>query len=351
MIICSGCGHANSQGDAFCGSCGGFLEWDGEPVVAAVPVPRPALVEAPAQQHSVRVPQAEHERPAPVRPDPIDLGPADFYCGSCGAGNASGRSFCRRCGGPLADAQSAQRVGWWRRLWQALRNRFGRRPTYAAGERPDGWAKLHDASTSGGSRKRKWWRPRIPTRLSLGKLALPLAILSLVGFGIAPIRAYVTEKGFGLYHGVSRVVAPRYVPVSASGATATSAQKQHDASMAIDQNTLTWWAEGKAGRGRGEKLTVRFDLPVDLSRLTIHDGAAEEAFPFQPRVRGLRVTLRGPDGVIDERRVVLADVRKMQEVEVDGQGVTRVTLRILSTYAGQKGTAASLAEVGFFEKK
>ena len=63
------------------------------------------------------------------------------------------------------------------------------------------------------------------------------------------------------------------------------------------------------------------------------------------------VVLRGPEGVIDERRVVLADVRKLQEVEVDGHGVTRVTLRILSTYAGQKGTAASLAEVGFFAKQ
>jgi len=349
MIICSGCGHANGTGDAFCGSCGGFLEWDGEPA-PAVPAPRPELVEA-AANHAVRVPQAEHERPAPVRPDPVDLGPADLYCGSCGAGNAAGRSFCRRCGDPLADAEAAQRLVWWRRWWQAFTARFGRRRTFAAGERPDGWAKLHDASASGGSRKRRWWRPRMPTRLSLGKMALPLAILSLVGFGIAPIRAAVTEKAFGLYHGASRVVAPRYVPVSASGATATSAQAKHDASMAIDQNTLTWWAEGRAGRGRGERLTVRFDRPVDLARLTVHDGAAEEAFPFQPRVRSLRVTLRGPDGVIDERRVTLADVRKLQEIEVDGHGVTRVTLKILSTYAGQKGTAASLAEVGFFAKK
>ena len=48
---------------------------------------------------------------------------------------------------------------------------------------------------------------------------------------------------------------------------------------------------------------------------------------------------------------MLADVRKLQEIEVDGHGVTQVTLRILSTYAGQKGTAASLAEVGFFAKQ
>jgi hypothetical protein len=90
---------------------------------------------------------------------------------------------------------------------------------------------------------------------------------------------------------------------------------------------------------------------VDLARLSVHDGAAEAAFPFQPRIRGLRVTLRGPHGVIDERRVVLADKPTLQEVTVDGHGVTRVTLRILSTYAGQKGTAASLAEVGFFAKQ
>jgi hypothetical protein len=47
---------------------------------------------------------------------------------------------------------------------------------------------------------------------------------------------------------------------------------------------------------------------------------------------------------------VLADKAALQEVAVDGQGVTRVTLRILSTYAGQKGSAASLAEVAFYTK-
>jgi hypothetical protein len=209
---------------------------------------------------------------------------------------------------------------------------------------------MTDASSSGGS-KRRWWKPRMPARLSLGRAALPLALLSLVGFGIAPVRAAVTTKGFQAWDKVSEIVAPRYVPVSASGARATSAQDGHDASMAIDQNVLTWWAEGRDGRGRGERLTVRFDRPVDLSRVTVRVGAAEEAFPFQPRVRGLRVTMRGADGVIDERRATLADKRGLQEVEVDAAGVTRVTLRILSTYAGQKGTAASIAEVGFYDKQ
>ena len=73
MIICSGCGHANGQGDAFCGSCGGFLEWDGEPV-AAVPAPRPALVEAPraalGARAAGRARAAGAGAPGPGRPRP-----------------------------------------------------------------------------------------------------------------------------------------------------------------------------------------------------------------------------------------------------------------------------------------
>jgi hypothetical protein len=358
MIICSGCGHANGSGDAFCGSCGAFLEWDGEAVPAGrVPAARAADVAAPLPRPeppellSARVPQAEHERPDPVRPDPVDLGPADLYCGTCGSGNAAGRSFCRRCGAPLADAPEEEHVAWWRRWWRALRRSLRRDTTYAAGERPGRWARLGDVAASSGRRPRRRWRPRMPARLSLGRLALPVAMLSLAGLGIAPVRAAVTDKGFDLYRQVRSVVAPRYVPVSASGATATSAQRGHDASMAIDQNTLTWWAEDRPVRARGERLTVRFDRPVDLSRVTVHNGAAGAAFPFRPRVRGLRVTLRGPDGILDQRRVVLADRRGMQVVEVAGSDVTRLTLRILSTYAGQKSSAASVAEVGFLAKQ
>jgi hypothetical protein len=44
MIICKECGHHNAGDDAFCGSCGAFLEWAGEAVVEPVPPP-PATVE------------------------------------------------------------------------------------------------------------------------------------------------------------------------------------------------------------------------------------------------------------------------------------------------------------------
>jgi hypothetical protein len=187
----------------------------------------------------------------------------------------------------------------------------------------------------------------MPMRLSLGKAALPLAVLSLVGFGIAPLRAHVTGAMFGAYHRVRVQVAPDYVPVLPSGASASSALRGHGAAAAVDANLLTWWSEGARGRGHGQRLVVRFDRPTDLDRMTFHNGAAGAAYPFQPRLRAVRVTLIGAGGVLQERRVPLADNDAKQVVAVSGRGVTRVVVRVLTTYAGQRSAAASLAEVGF----
>jgi hypothetical protein len=34
MVICTKCGQTNDRGDAFCGRCGAFLEWTGQPAGA-----------------------------------------------------------------------------------------------------------------------------------------------------------------------------------------------------------------------------------------------------------------------------------------------------------------------------
>jgi len=41
LIVCKQCGHHNEDSDTFCGSCGKFLEWTGERVVAPEPEPEP----------------------------------------------------------------------------------------------------------------------------------------------------------------------------------------------------------------------------------------------------------------------------------------------------------------------
>ena len=36
-VICRRCGFGNVPGDQFCGSCGAFLEWEGESAAEAAP--------------------------------------------------------------------------------------------------------------------------------------------------------------------------------------------------------------------------------------------------------------------------------------------------------------------------
>jgi len=41
VIVCTSCGYENEDTDAFCGSCAGFLEWEGQKVQAPEPEPVP----------------------------------------------------------------------------------------------------------------------------------------------------------------------------------------------------------------------------------------------------------------------------------------------------------------------
>src|SRR5256885_16316533 len=46
MIVCKSCGFHNKETDAFCGSCGAFLEWTGEKLKpVAVPVVEEEVVD------------------------------------------------------------------------------------------------------------------------------------------------------------------------------------------------------------------------------------------------------------------------------------------------------------------
>ena len=114
-MICAKCGTQNAAGDAFCGSCGAFLEFAAEeagapgmaaepqldastPASAALPVapaPTPAApaVAAPPTPVSAAVPA--------VAPS---LAPSGPTCPVCGRANPAGRTFCISCGERLPAA-------------------------------------------------------------------------------------------------------------------------------------------------------------------------------------------------------------------------------------------------------
>jgi hypothetical protein len=78
-------------------------------------------------------------KPVPKRAEPAQaakaepaLKPGEVACAACGAGNESGRSFCRRCGASLAPApEEAKKPSWFRKLVTK-----DPKVPHAAGERP-----------------------------------------------------------------------------------------------------------------------------------------------------------------------------------------------------------------------
>lgn len=353
MITCTNCGSVNGEDDAFCGSCSAFLEWDGAPAPDAVPVPVPGPGAGHVEQTAVdapehRLPQAEERRPAPRRA--VSAGPTDLFCGACGVGNASGRSFCRRCGSALADAgpTEVETASWWRRLVRAVRRPFRREAEpLAAGERPDSWERLSRQPRT--TTRRRWFR--LPQRISVGRLALPLMALSLVGFSLTPLRATVTTFVFDAYTSVRRVVAPEYVPVTATGAVADSEVEGRAALNAIDQNTTTAWAEGREGAGVGAVLTVSFESPTNLSRLGILNGAPGADYALEPRLRTVQLDLTDVAGDVATERLELDDTPDFRTYDVAGSAVVEARLTIVDVYPGQQGEAASLTEVSFHAKR
>ena len=99
MIVCKVCGHQNEVGAQFCGNCGSFLEWSGEPtedttvVRPASPVPEPAPAPGPG-------PVA----PPLPQPQPEAIPPGSVICPVCGTANEPTRVYCRSCATELAAA-------------------------------------------------------------------------------------------------------------------------------------------------------------------------------------------------------------------------------------------------------
>ena len=66
-VICRRCGFANVAGDQFCGSCGAFLEWEGE-TAAARPRSPPTPAPMTASPGSSALPGQPPDPPPACRP-------------------------------------------------------------------------------------------------------------------------------------------------------------------------------------------------------------------------------------------------------------------------------------------
>ncbi len=351
IITCAGCGAANSPGDTFCASCSAFLEWEGTAVPNAVAAPRsgatvlrdaslvPVTAAGVPTTLDHQTPQEEATRPAPRRA--VTMVPASQYCGSCGAGNTDHRRFCRTCGAAL-EAQVDERPGWVDRFvrtpWRAVTRRG--RPS-AAGDRPTSWNR-HAARE-----RRRRWSPRMPTRIGLGRVAIPLMVLSLCGFGLSPMRATATTWLFHTYASVKHSFAPEQVDVKPAAAASSSSAKGHRALSAVDQNLSTYWMGRKGVDPVGTTVTVDFAAPTDLSLVGIVNGAPGQQFARSSRLRTVQIDATDAGGKTTTARLEVGDTDEFRTYPVNATNAVTVTMTVLDVYPGQATRQVSLTEISF----
>lgn len=342
MIVCTVCGARHEDDDAFCRSCGSFLEWVGErigePVAAdARGAGRPAPVAQRRQPGRPGPPSAVRPR-APVRPPetPAPVRPGDVVCPTCQEGNSPTRRFCGRCGTVLEEPPPTVEVHipWWKRP-------FVRRPkTVVAGERP-----MRHGGSGAGRRNYKALIRKVT------KLAVVACLAIMVAAYAGPWRRPVNDKAKSAYQSVKRVVHPTLKPVIPTKADASSALPDHPAMAAIDQLTNTHWSEGAPDEGFGQFLTVTFPAPTNIDKIGIYSGAQDkpEQFLLQPRPMSLELTFL-PGG--RSRTILLESIPDFQTFDVKAKAVTSVRIKIVTVFhaLNDAGKDCSIAELQFFRK-
>ncbi|TNU73291.1 zinc ribbon domain-containing protein [Miniimonas arenae] len=297
-----------------------------KPVAAAGAAAGAAALVAP-----VRPTAAPTGRVAPVRPgrpratpppppkpaaDEPPPSPGDLVCGSCGAGNAPTRKFCRRCGASLVDAAVQGRRSWWSRLWRP-------EPKAApkAGYRPN------------------VRRLRFPTRGVVTLLVI--GALVAVGFTFRP-----ELESFALTVQDRVAGSDTINPV---GVAASSAAPDHPADLVRDGTTNLSWQPEAPGDGVGQFLDFTFGEPFRLTRVLVMPGASdvEEEYLAQASPQELTVVVTTSAGTQQTFTMPLEDSVGLQNMPLAVDDVVAVRLQIAKTYRATPDTHVAIAEVEF----
>ncbi|GAA4525368.1 zinc ribbon domain-containing protein [Amycolatopsis samaneae] len=354
---CEVCGAPVTEGEAFCGNCGAYLDWGTpsapapapppappgaspqQPVPAppppavprtGFPTPQPPVPPAPtpsqAPPPSAPPPGVAPAEAAPVRPEqpgavqpakPVEkrpsvrapdgagvpVGPDDRPCPNCGTPNAPGRRFCRDCGAVLGEtAAEVPKVPWWRRI------------------RP----------------------PRFRGRLRFPVFLLVLVLLAVVA-------------GLLIRYGPDIVTAVKdktTTPVALTPQTITASSEAggHPAKLAMDGFTNRFWAPANPAPAQGEYLDARFGRACRVLDVVVNNGASaeREVFNTQARPSALELTMTTEDGKRQTSVIRLADQPGPQHTALAVSDVTGLRLTVTGAYGTAPGRVVALGEVEFF---
>jgi hypothetical protein len=370
QVVCRRCGFANVPGDQFCGSCGAFLEWEGEPVAEHVPAPGPGVdpaapvgTQGPATAEPVRTPGPVTAAPAPASaaaapgvvdpPSAVGPDPGLVRCPACGIANQVTRTFCQSCGATLVQAP---KVGQASSAVIAAAVAAPHKP--AAPTTPRAQPGAPPASAEGGPRRFAGWIVAmavlgvlvgvgvvVGSSLLKGEGPASLASEAPIASGgpgapsTAPSGAAPTASAQG---GEATSAAPAAKPVALvlTGATASSVVgdlAKFQPAKAIDGDPKTSWQEGEAVE-KGQWIEVAF-APSTVSGVSIRNGygASTALYKGNRRLKDVLVSVDGGKAV----KARLKDTGKPQAIALAGPvGATSVRITIVSTYAGAKTSVA-----------
>jgi hypothetical protein len=385
-LVCRRCGFTNVPGDQFCGSCGAFLEWEGESVGQADAPTQPVDLRDPdvprvhptggaaagASAFSTTAPGAgTAPYPAPPTGDfvppppdptgsatqPYPVAPPDaglIRCPACGIANAATRTFCQSCGTKLAEAP---RVG------EVSRDQILAAVSAPVGPRPMPPGPVHSVNgepvVRGGAGKWIVIMAVIGVLVGIGAVAAsnllrgdgpssdattnPSAGVGGVPSGQAPGSGGAPASGEAPASGdagAPATAAPEPAALALIDATASSVVgdlPRFSATRAIDGDPATCWQEG-AKAEKGEWIKVTF-APSTVSALTITNGynASAALYRGNKRLKDIAISIDGGAPT----RVRLDDTGKPQRVNLtDVAGATSVQVTIVTTYPGKKTTVS-----------
>ena len=348
-VICRRCGVANPTGDQFCGSCGAFLEWEGDAAKEVESDAAPQDEQDAVQEDwsgrtfpSPQIPPEQVPKPRPASPPPDAPQPMPGFtvCQTCGSGNPPGRTFCHSCGN-LLSKQPANDAG--------------------AGPKP-----THDRE----SRRIPGWLPIvIVAGLVIGAVVILVTVVlrpSAPPSVAAPSATFTPTlevppsitappASAGPTIPVGSLAPGAGVQLTLTGASASSVAADTPdmaASNVIDGRLDTRWQEA-VGSAPGEWVEVTF-ATARLDYLVIYSGfqLSHDAFVATKRPQNVVVTVNGGSPV----GYVLQDSELPQRIDIaDTPAATVVRIQIASTYPaaasaypGSPIDAATISELRAF---
>jgi len=303
-------------------------------VPAAPQAPGAALASSTpkADQPAAVAPAPPKPRFAPTSPAPPSnrLRPGDLVCGQCGEGNEPIRKFCRRCGTSL---EAAVIVGtpWYRRLLPRRRPRV-----MGAGERPRRGGRSRGLGGILGGAVRSVRRV-VPIVVLLAVLAIS---------AIPGLRQGAQDRALRVWHGAADLVIPRYEPVHAISAEASSHITGHDAPLAIDGYQNRFWAVDLSVDPK-PRLSLIFDRPTNVDKMIFTTGDTDHPMMYAKPER-LHLVFSNNHA----QDITLADKTEHQEVDInDAHGILRVDIYIISAWPVQSGSTLAIGEVEMSAKQ